>query len=138
MAEQRTSFVKEGVDRLQDARERIDDEIQRVQKQMKTRRRKLEREFDRRRKRFEKQTRKQVKQLEKEFRSNALVKRAEELRGEASRQIEDAFENLLGALQLASKQDLQRIDRKLSRLNRKLRELEQERKPNGQQPSASA
>jgi hypothetical protein len=134
MAQQATSFVQEGVDRFNEARERIDAEVQRIQKEMKTRRKKLERQLNTSRNRFEKQTRKQVKQLEKEIQRNSLVKRAEELRVQATRQVESVVDTVLDALQIASKNDLQKIDRKLTRVNKKLREIEESRKTNGRRP----
>jgi hypothetical protein len=137
MAQQATSFVQEGVDRFNEARERIDAEVQRIQKEMKTRRKKLERQLNTSRNRFEKQTRKQVKQLEKEIQRNSLVKRAEELRVQATRQVESVVDTVLDALQIASKNDLQKIDRKLTRVNKKLREIEESRKTNGRRPPAA-
>jgi hypothetical protein len=38
----------------------------------------------------------------------------------------------LGALQIASKSDVQRMERKLNQLGRKLKELERTRRTNGQ------
>jgi len=137
MAQQATSFVQEGVDRFNEARERIDAEVQRVQKELKTRRKKVERQFKSSRNRLEKQTRKQVKQIEKELQKNTLVKRAEELRDQASRQVESVVDSVLNALQIASKTDLQKIDRKLTKVNKKLREIEDTRKTNGRQPPAA-
>ena len=134
MAEQATGFVQEGVDRFNEARERIDDEIHRLQKDLRARRRKLERQFTSGRKNFEKRSRKHVRQLRTELRKNMLVQRAENLRAKAERRIEDTLESVLSTLGIASKQDLQRIDRKITKLNKKLREVELARKSDGQQP----
>lgn len=150
MAEQATSsFVQEGVDRFNAARERIDDELQRVQRELQARRKRLEKRldsgrkniekrFDSSRKSFEKQTRKQVEQLRDEVRRYPLVKRLEELRVETTRVVEDALGNVLGVFQIASKADVDKIDRKLSKINKKLKELERTRTTNGQQPPAHA
>jgi hypothetical protein len=128
MAEQATTMA----DRFDTARERIDEEVQRVQKQIQVRRKQLERQLASGRKSIEKQTRKQVKQLRGELSRSSVVQQLERLREDAGRQLEDALETLLGALQIASKGDVQRIDRKLSKLNKKLKEIERGRRTNGQ------
>ena len=128
MAEQMTSFA----DRFDTARERIDDEIQRVQREISTRRKRLERQLSSGRKTFEKQTRKQVKQIRGELRRNPLVRELERFQDGVGRQLEGAFETVLGAFQIASKSDVQRIDRKLTKLTKRLKEIERGRKSNGQ------
>ena len=134
MAEQATSFV----DRFDTARERIDEEVQRVQKELKSRRKRIEKQFASGRKSIEKQTRKQVKQIEADLKQNSIVQQLERARDEAGRQIETVFETVLGALQIASKGDVKRIDRKLTKLNKKLKDIERARKGNGQAPGPIA
>ena len=76
-------------------------------------------------KKVEKQTRVPLRQLRK----NGLVKRA---RGSDTRkQIAGGVETVLGFMQIGSKSDLQRIDRRLKQIDRKLRvvqEIERETK----------
>jgi hypothetical protein len=64
-----------------------------------------------------------------------LTRRIEQLRGEAERVAVRGVDLVLGALQIASKQDLDRIDRKLGQVSRKLREMERSR-GNGRSASA--
>jgi hypothetical protein len=123
MTEQ-TSFVNESVDRVTSVFRSLDSELRRVQKQLQTRRRSFEKQLASGRRDIEKQTRKQVKRLQAELRKNPLIKRAQTLRGETTAQIDRAVERVLGALQIASKTDLDRIDRKLTVLTRKLKELD--------------
>jgi len=141
MVEQATSFT----DRIESARGRLDDEIGRVQKQIQTRRKQIERQintgrknFEKQlntsRKSFEKQTRKQVK----EIRRSQVVQEVERLGTEVNRQIEGVFERVLGVLQIASKTDVDRIDRKLTKLNKRLKDMERGRKTNGQSPASVA
>lgn len=118
MAEE--TFVQEGVDRVQDAVRNMEKEARRLQKRVQTQRRSLERRVSAERKRAEKR----VSQLVKDLRKNDVVKRVEAFQKDASRQVERQVENLLGAFQIASKSDVRRIDRKLSQLNKKLREIE--------------
>jgi len=120
MAQTQTSLVEQSVDRVQDALRNLDKEFQRFQKQVKTRRRTLEKRIETQRKSIEKQARKQIKAV----RGSDVVKRAETLSSDLAEQLESGVETMLGALQIASKSDLERIDRKLNRLSRKLKELE--------------
>ena len=137
MPEQATSFVQESRERLNSARERIDSEVERIQRELRTRSERIEQQFNRRRKSFERQTRKQVKQLERDLRKNPLVKRFDRFQADATRQIESALASVLGALQIASASDVRQIDRKVTRLNRRLKDLERERATNGKQPPSA-
>jgi hypothetical protein len=119
MSEQ-VSLVQEGVDRLNEAFQSIDDEFQRVQKQLTSRRKKAE-----------KSTRKQLNRFQSELKSTPIYKRAESFRKDTTKQIESGVDSLLGLLQIASKGDLQRIDRKLTTLGRRLKEIEKAGKTNG-------
>ncbi len=93
------TFLQESTDSFTDAYESIRKEARKLQK------------------RVEKQTRKPLRQL----RRNVLVKRTQDLGSEARDQIAGGVETVLGYLQIASKGDLQRIERKLNRIERKLR-----------------
>src|SRR5678815_1883270 len=118
------SFVNESVDRVTSVFRSLDGELRRVQKQLQARRKTFEKQLASGRKDIERQTRKQVKRLQTELRKNPLIKRAQNLRGEATSQIDSAVDRVLGALQIATKNDLDRIDRKLTVLTRKLKELD--------------
>jgi polyhydroxyalkanoate synthesis regulator phasin len=131
MAEQATSFVDEAGERITAARERVDSEISRIQKDLATRRKKIEKEFTRSRKSFEKQTRKQVKQLEQELQKSEVVKTLQGWRSQAESLIEDTFDSVLGSFQIASKGDVQKIDRKLTKLTKRLKDMERVRQTNG-------
>jgi ribosomal protein L16 Arg81 hydroxylase len=124
---QQAGIVQESVDRVREAFGSIEDEAQRVQKrvqkELKTRRRDLEKQLNSNRKDFEKRTRK----VRTEIRKNATFKRLESLRKDVTKQLEGGVENVLGSFSIASKTDVQRIDRKLSQLNKKLKEMERTR-----------
>jgi predicted RNA-binding protein with PIN domain len=126
MPEQATSFVQESRERINSARERIDGEVDRIQKELRTRSERIEKQFSRTRKSFEKQTRKQVKQLE----------RFDRFQADAAKQIESALASVLGALRIASTSDVRQVDRKIARLNKKLKDMERQRATNGKQPPA--
>lgn len=74
-------------------------------------------------KKVEKQTRVPLRQLRK----NSLLKRTQDLGSDARKRIAGEVESVLGYLRIASKGDLQRIDRKLKQIDRKLREAENRR-----------
>ena len=137
MAEE-ASIVQDGIDRFRDAFGNIEDEVERVQKNIRIRRRKLEKsvessrkDFGKRvesgRKDFEKRTRK----LRTEVRRNPTFKRLDDIRKDATKRYEEGVETLLNTLQVASKGDVRRIDRKISQLSKKLKEMERAKKANG-------
>lgn len=76
------------------------------------------REIGKRRKTFQKRTLKELDGLRKQ-----LPKRAQRLQRDGTRWIEKSVNNALAFLQLASKRDLDRIDRRLAEVNRRLGEL---------------
>ncbi len=78
----------------------------------------LDEQISKRRKTFEKRTRKELNGLRKK-----LPKRVQHLQRDGARWVEKKVVNVLGLLQLASKSDLNRIDRKLGEINRRLGEL---------------
>lgn len=138
MAETQTSIVDEGRERLNAARDRIDEEIQRVQQDLNGRRKRLEKQFAKNRKSFEKQTRKQVRELQRDLRKNSVVKGLEKWRGQAESQFGEAVERVLGTFRLASRDDLGRVERKLARINKRLTQIERDQASRGTSGSASA
>jgi len=110
---QSTSLVQDGLDRVRSVVKSVDKEFQRVQKRVTAQR-----------KQIEKRTTRQVGKTLAQIRELPLVQRAESLRSEATQRLEASVEGVLAALQIASKGDLEKIDRKLSQLTRKLREIE--------------
>ena len=132
MAEQAT-IVQEGVDRVRAAFGTLEDEFERVQRTLRARRRDLEKQLRNGRKGLEKRGRK----LRSEVLASPTLKRLDSLRKDVQRQLEDAADNFLGVLQIASKADVERIDRKLSALSRKLREIEEARPARGHHGEAA-
>jgi capsule polysaccharide export protein KpsE/RkpR len=122
MAQQ--SLVDTGVESVRSVVHDANRRIQKLQKQIDVRRKSVEKELSTRRRRLEQRTQKAVDRLVARAQKLPLVKRAATLREEASRQIESGVETVLGVFQIASRGELERIDRKLSQISRKLRELE--------------
>ncbi len=117
---QNASVIESGIDQIQEAVREVDRRFRRLQRNLATRRRRLEKQVGTRRRALERRAQKQVSRL----RRNALVKRAEALRDNALDQVEHGVSTLMDTLPIATKGDLRRIDRKVSALNRKVRELE--------------
>ena len=132
MAQQQAGLVQEGRERFNSAFERIDEELQRVQKQLQKRRKTFEKQLEGQRRDIEKRTRKQVRRFQTEWRKHPVGRRIEKLRGRATAQIESGVDGVLGLFQIASKSDLDRVDRKIGQLTRKLKEMERTRRGNGQ------
>jgi hypothetical protein len=128
MAEQ-ASLVQDGVDRFREAFESLD--LQRMQKQIQARRKAFEKQIASGRRQWEKRTRKQVKRFRTELRRNTLLKRAQELQKDAMHQLESGVDGLLTTLRIASKGDVDRLDRRLGQISRKLKDLERPRRGNG-------
>jgi len=122
MAQQ--SLVETGVESVRSVVHDANRRIQKLQKQIDVRRKSVEKELSTRRRRLEQRTQKAVDRVVARAQKLPLVKRAATLREQASRQIESGVETVLGVFQIASRGELERIDRKLSQISRKLRELE--------------
>ncbi len=118
------NFIEEGMDRIEDIFRSIEKDFKRLQKRA-----------DKRRKQLEKQAEKRVKQLQSDFRKNRVVKRAEDLRGDAMKAVEEQVDTLLTNLRIASQADVSKLERKVAQLNKKVRELEKQGKP-GKQAAA--
>ena len=86
--------------RINEAVQFVDDEFQRVQKELNTRRKSLEQEFATRRKTVKKRTRKELKRIQSELKKNPIVKRADSVRKDVSKQVETRVDALLGLMQV--------------------------------------
>jgi hypothetical protein len=129
------TFVDESRERIQQARTRVDSEIRRAQKELNQRRKRLEKQiqknrksfeknFGKNRKGFEKRARKQVDQLRKDWEKNPVYKQLNRLYGGAEEQIESLRETLLGTFGIATRSDVKKIDRKLSKISKQLKQME--------------
>jgi hypothetical protein len=117
---QEANLVQEGVDRLSDAFHSLDHEFQRAQRRLNTRR-----------KTIEKRTRKELNRFQTEAKKHPLVKRADSLVSEASKQLESGVGSFMKILQIPTRSEIARINKRLSALSRRLKEIEKSRKTNG-------
>jgi hypothetical protein len=144
-----SNLIQDGVDRVREAYGSIGDELQRVQRDLRARRKKIEKRLETGRKDIEKRLASQRKDLEKrlesqrkqfekrtqklrnEIEKNPAVKRIEALRKDATKQFEQSVTGVLNRLQIASKSDLDRIDRKISLINKQMKEMGRRKRPSG-------
>ncbi|NNL65528.1 MAG: hypothetical protein HKP30_04740 [Myxococcales bacterium] len=124
MAQANPTFVDESRERIQQARTRVDGEIRRAQKELKQRRKSLEKQIEKNRKSFEKRARKQADQIRKDLEKNSDYKQLTRLRNDAEERIEGVVETLFGTLGVATRSDVKKIDRKLSKITKRLKEME--------------
>jgi len=121
---QRSTLVQDGLQRVRTAAESLDHRFRVLQKRFDAQRKSFEKRFESQRKAIERRTQRELERLLSRLRETKLAHRAETLREEATQRLETGASTLLGALQIASKGDLDRIDRKLSQLSRKLKDIE--------------
>lgn len=118
------NFIDEGLDRVQSAWKSVEQEVQKVQKQIEHRGQK-----------FNKRAEKQFNQFQKDLRTYPGVKRAEALSEDIKSEIdqrlnwmndrvEAGLQSLLGGLQIASQGELDKLDRKLNRISRRLKAID--------------
>ena len=123
MSEQGT-FVEEGIERIQNAMDSVEEEFQKLQRNVQERLEGFEKEARKQFKRADKRARIQVKRVQTELLKNPVVKRAEDLRKDINKQVENRMDSFFGLLPYATRQDVKRLERKVSQLTRKLNQLE--------------
>lgn len=118
------SLLDEGLDRVQTAWKSMEQEVQKVQKQ-----------FEDRGADFNKRAEKQIKRFQKDFEEYPGIKRARALGDDIKKEIDERMNwvseqvdtnltSLLSGLQIASRTEVDKLDRKLNRINRRLKALD--------------
>ena len=113
-----TNIVDETIDRVQDAARSVGREIDRLQEQAESRR-----------KDWEGKAQKRLGEFRSELAKTPIGKRTEAFSKDATRQAEAGLETILGAFSIASSKELSKINRKLDRINKRLKKLEEEPAP---------
>ena len=111
-----TNPVGEAIDRVEEALRSASSEFDRLKAN-------AEKRFSS----FEKEAQKRLGQLRSDFADTDFGKRAESLRAEATSKAEAGIETILGNLGVASSKEAGKLDRKLSRISRRLKKLEVEK-----------
>ncbi len=105
-------------DRFNDALKNLDDQLQ-----------ELRDGFEDQRKKFEGQISRQREKLEAQVRDSALYKRTERVRREVETQVERGRATIFDVFGIATKSEIDKINRKLNTISKKLNELAKEQKP---------
>jgi hypothetical protein len=111
-----TNPVGDAIDRVEEALRSASDEFDRLKG-------KAEKRFSS----FEKEAQKRLEQFRSDFVDTDFGKRAESLRADATSKAEAGIETILGSLGVASSKEAEKLDRKLSRISRRLKKLEVEK-----------
>lgn len=112
------NFVGDTIDRVQEAVRSVSGEFERLQNQA-----------EKGRKKWEKETQKRVEKLGKDLSQTPLGKRTVNLGKDATQKAEAGIQALLGTFSIPSASDLQKINRKLNKISKRLKKLEGEEKP---------
>lgn len=102
-------------DRFNDALRNFDDQIQDLRDRV-----------DERRHRVEKQARKLRSTIEKRVRQSPIYRRAEQVRKDIDRQVDDARSQVFGAFGLATQADIDRLNRKLNVISKRVNEIQKQ------------
>ncbi len=103
---------RNGFDRFNETLRNLDEEIQEFRERL-----------DRGRKRVEGEFRKRADRVRTELRKSEVFRRAEQLRKDLEDQLGRGRAQIYGVFGLASKADIERLNRKINQLNRRLNEL---------------
>ena len=104
-----------GFDRFNEVLRSLDDQLQELRDRFDTRRQKVESEFRKRRDR-----------IEEDVRDSSLFQRADEVRKDLGGRVERGRDQLYGVFGLASRAEVQKLNRKLNSISKKVNELAKE------------
>ena len=107
------SVIQEGMDRFEDARKSFEKRYRQVQKQA-----------DKRRREFEKTAERRVREIRDRITENPIAKQVDGFRERATQRVEEQVEQVLGLFRIATQSEVERLERKVAQLTRKVRELE--------------
>ncbi len=106
---------RNGFDRFNDALRNLDEEIQDVRER-----------FEQRRERFGSELRERADRVRNELQKSDVYQKADKLRKNVEGQIERGRSQIFEAIGLATKTDVDRINKRLNTISRKLNELAKE------------
>ena len=121
---QQTTLIEDGFDRIQSAIRSVENEVQKAQDR-----------FSKESDQLGKDASKRIKSFRKELKKYPAVKQAEAFRKDFNKEfdarskqvgktIESGIESLLGTFQIASQGEVAKLDKKLGRINRRLKALD--------------
>ncbi len=115
-------------DRFNDALRNLDDQLQDLRDR-----------FDDQVKKFESEAGKQIEKIETQVKESSLYKRSEQVARDIEKQFDRGLSQVYDVIGIASKSEIERINRKLNSISKKLNELAKEQQPaKPQQPAPRA
>ncbi len=105
---------------IQDVSDRVETAVKTFEKDWK----KFQKQAERQRKTIEKRAEREVKKFQKQIDTNPVVKRARTLRDDAVKTFETQMDTLLGTFRIANRGEVEKLERKVGSLSRKIRQLE--------------
>ena len=126
MAE-RANIVEDSRERVQNAFQSVEDGINKFQKRVEDRTNDLNKKAEKRFKKLEKQVRKYPAVKRAESFLDDVQKEWETQSKRFEKQVESGLESVLGTFQIASRGEIAKLDRKLDRINRRLKALDKSR-----------
>jgi polyhydroxyalkanoate synthesis regulator phasin len=118
------NVFEQGFDRFQATFRDVDRQVQRVRRELGKRRRTIERDLKRRRTDLEKRATRQLRRMRSELRRNSTYRRAETLQAETRERIEQQIDQVFSSIPVASKSDVEGLEKRIARLTRRVRDLE--------------
>ena len=121
---QQSTLLEDGFDRIQAAFRSVEDEVQKAQKRFESRSEKFSTDANKRIKRFQKELRKYPAVKQAETFQKDLGEQFQARSKQVEKQIENGVATVLGTLQIASRGEINKLDKKLNRINRRLKALD--------------
>ena len=118
------NVLEQGFDRFQATFRDVDRQVQRVRRELGKRRRTIERGLKRRRTDLEKRATRQLRRVHSELRRNSTYRRAETLQAETRERIDRQIDQVLSSIPVASKSEVEGLEKRIARLTRRVRDLE--------------
>lgn len=120
-----SNLFEVGVERVEEVITQLGDDFEQLQKRADKRRREFEKNAERRIKKFRTDLRKNewVKRVEKQRKQ--IEKRADRFRKDTEQVIEGRVDSVLETMRIASQSEVNKLERMVKALQRKVRELEQ-------------
>jgi BMFP domain-containing protein YqiC len=121
---QQSTLLDDGFDRIQAAFRSVEDEVQKAQKRFESRSQKFSTDANKRIKSFQKELRKYPAVQQAESFQKDLSEQFQARSKQVEKQIENSIGSVLGTLQIASRGEINKLDKKLNRINRRLKALD--------------
>ncbi len=129
------SVLRQPIDRIGDSVEQFESEVRKLQRTLDGRRRKLEKRLDSRRRAWERRARRLQQQLSAHPLTRRALRSERRLRTDLRQRVTRTIDALRPATRSDINRELERMDRQVARLSRRLSQLEGQRRPQRRAPA---